>query len=57
MARDLGPLRELLQIREREFERIDEPINAQAPISEIVFAHGRIFLALGHACAIDLENR
>src|ERR1700730_15611522 len=57
MTRNLRALREHLQIRKRQFERIgDEPLDAQTPIGEIVFTQSRIFLAVRHSCAIDLED-
>ena len=38
MAGDLGPLRQVPQIRERQFQRLgDQPIDAQAPSGEIAF--------------------
>jgi hypothetical protein len=58
MAGDLGPLRQVPQIRERKFQSLgDQPIDAQPPIGKIAFLQGRIFVALGHPCAIHLEHR
>src|ERR1700719_3289447 len=38
MAGDLGPLRQVPQIRERQIQRLgDQPIDAQPPIGKIAF--------------------